>query len=152
MPREPSTAEAEAHDKDEQERSHDKDERVLKYYRAQQLAQQRAAVAKVLEATLEATPQIILQLYILVSEYEKSSEGSSIFSKKINDEDNLQIFSVVVSLLSLTYSLTSYHSTSKLGGLPLLQSLPLLFSIFFQVNFNIEYLILLLILLINSPL
>ncbi|KAG0722111.1 Ankyrin-1 [Chionoecetes opilio] len=50
-----------------------------------------------------------------------------------NTQLSKQVFSVLISLVSLTWSFTSYHRFSKLGGLTILNALPLLFAIFFQV-------------------
>lgn len=62
--------------------------------------------------------------------------GSILSSSASNDSETRllkQVPSVLISLVSLTWSFTAYHRYSKLGGLRILWSLPLLFAIFFQV-------------------
>ena len=48
-----------------------------------------------------------------------------------------QVRSVVTSLLTLSLSFTTYHRTSKLGGLGFLSSLPLFSSLLFQVQLSV---------------
>ncbi|CAL4148161.1 unnamed protein product, partial [Meganyctiphanes norvegica] len=121
-------------------RHHMRDQKIRKYYDLKHVAQMRVAITNVMEATLESAFQLILQLYIVGTRYhelDKVTEvtlGSILSLKRGGPETQLskQVFSVLISLVSLTWSFTSYHRFSKLGGLTILNALPLLFAIFFQ--------------------
>ncbi|MCL4131732.1 UNVERIFIED_CONTAM: hypothetical protein GTU68_053326 [Idotea baltica] len=101
----------------------------------------RVAITNVMEATLESAFQLILQLYIVGTQYQNLTKVGEVTLRKIlsfstDGKDtrlSKQVFSVLISLVSLTWSFTSYHRFSKLGGLTILSALPLLFAIFFQV-------------------
>ncbi|XP_047483695.1 uncharacterized protein LOC125035380 isoform X1 [Penaeus chinensis] len=122
-------------------RHHMRDQKIRKYYDLKHVAQMRVAITNVMEATLESAFQLILQLYIVGTRYTELDEvkdvtlGSilSLSSGGQKTQLSKQVFSVLISLVSLTWSFTSYHRFSKLGGLTILNALPLLFAIFFQV-------------------
>ncbi|XP_069182377.1 uncharacterized protein [Procambarus clarkii] len=122
-------------------RHHMRDMKIRKYYDLKHVAQMRVAITNVMEATLESAFQLILQLYIVGTRYTELDKvkdvtlGSILSLSPRGTETQLskQVFSVLISLVSLTWSFTSYHRFSKLGGLTILNALPLLFAIFFQV-------------------
>ncbi|XP_042233704.1 uncharacterized protein LOC121873891 [Homarus americanus] len=122
-------------------RHHMRDMKIRKYYDLKHVAQMRVAITNVMEATLESAFQLILQLYIVGTRYNELDKvkdvtlGSILSLSPHGTETQLskQVFSVLISLVSLTWSFTSYHRFSKLGGLTILNALPLLFAIFFQV-------------------
>ncbi|XP_068235369.1 uncharacterized protein [Palaemon carinicauda] len=122
-------------------RHHMRDQKIRKYYDLKHVAQMRVAITNVMEATLESAFQLILQLYIVGTRYTELDKvkdvtlGSILSLSDRGSETQLskQVFSVLISLVSLTWSFTSYHRFSKLGGLTILNALPLLFAIFFQV-------------------
>ncbi|XP_071522835.1 uncharacterized protein [Panulirus ornatus] len=122
-------------------RHHMQDMKIRKYYDLKHVAQMRVAITNVMEATLESAFQLILQLYIVGTRYTELDKvkdvtlGSilSLSSRGTETQLSKQVFSVLISLVSLTWSFTSYHRFSKLGGLTILNALPLLFAIFFQV-------------------
>ncbi|KAK8373688.1 hypothetical protein O3P69_012619, partial [Scylla paramamosain] len=62
--------------------------------------------------------------------------GSILSSSPLGHNTQLskQVFPVLISLVSLTWSFTSYHRFFKLDGLTILNTLSLLFAIFFQVE------------------
>ncbi|KAB7507544.1 Ankyrin-3 [Armadillidium nasatum] len=129
-------------------RHHLRDQKIRKYYDLKHVAQMRVAITNVMEATLESAFQLILQLYIVGTQYQDLTKVGEVTLRKIlsfsTDGDtrlSKQVFSVLISLVSLTWSFTSYHRFSKLGGLTILSALPLLFAIFFQVFFMILALI-----------
>ncbi|KAK4313729.1 hypothetical protein Pmani_014950 [Petrolisthes manimaculis] len=118
-----------------------RDKEIRKCYDLKHVAQMRVAITNVMEATLESAFQLILQLYIVGTRYNELGQvkdatlGSILSLAPRGSETQLskQVFSVLISLVSLTWSFTSYHRFSKLGGLTILNALPLLFAIFFQV-------------------
>ncbi|XP_076044975.1 uncharacterized protein LOC143027554 isoform X2 [Oratosquilla oratoria] len=122
-------------------RHHMRDMKIRKYYDLKHVAQMRVAITNVMEATLESAFQLILQLYIVGTRYYELDQltevtlGSILSLSPSGPQTQLskQVFSVLISLVSLTWSFTSYHRFSKLGGLTILNALPLLFAIFFQV-------------------
>ncbi|XP_047740700.1 uncharacterized protein LOC108682971 isoform X5 [Hyalella azteca] len=122
-------------------RHHTRDQKIRKYYDLKHVAQMRVAITNVMEATLESAFQLILQLYIVGTHYtdlvkvREVTLGAILTLSSDGQETRLgkQVFSVLISLVSLTWSFTSYHRFSKLGGLTILSALPLLFAIFFQV-------------------
>ena len=123
-------------------RHHMRDQKIRKYYDLKHVAQMRVAITNVMEATLESAFQLILQLYIVGTQYNelkmmRDVTLGSILSLSAGGREtrvSKQVFSVLISLVSLTWSFTSYHRFSKLGGLTILSALPLLFAIFFQVS------------------
>ncbi|XP_045107330.1 uncharacterized protein LOC123502158 isoform X2 [Portunus trituberculatus] len=122
-------------------RHHMRDMEIRKYYDLKHVAQMRVAITNVMEATLESAFQLILQLYIVGTHYTELDQVKDVTLGSIlslsplgqNTQLSKQVFSVLISLVSLTWSFTSYHRFSKLGGLTILNALPLLFAIFFQV-------------------
>lgn len=51
-------------------RHHLRDQKIRKYYDLKHVAQMRVAITNVMEATLESAFQLILQLYIVGTQYE----------------------------------------------------------------------------------
>ncbi|XP_063850699.1 uncharacterized protein LOC135094492 isoform X6 [Scylla paramamosain] len=101
----------------------------------------RVTITNVMEAILESAFQLILQLYIVGTHYTELDQAYDVTLGSIlslsplghNTQLSKQVFSVLISLVSLTWSFTSYHRFSKLRGMTILDTLPLLFTIFFQV-------------------
>ncbi|KAB7495815.1 putative ankyrin repeat protein [Armadillidium nasatum] len=119
-------------------------DRLREYYNLKHVSQMRVAINNVMEASLESAFQLVLQLYILGTQYNDLKQlhfgditlGSILSLSPTNDSEtrlSKQVLSVLISLVSLTWSFTAYHRFSKLGGLRILWSLPLLFAIFFQI-------------------
>ncbi|KAL7632383.1 UNVERIFIED_CONTAM: hypothetical protein RMT77_017309 [Armadillidium vulgare] len=118
--------------------------RLREYYNTKHVSEMRVAISNVIQASLESAFQLVLQLYILGTQYNDLKQlhfgeitlGSILSSSATNDSETRllkQVPSVLISLVSLTWFFTAYHRYSKLGGLRILWSLPLLFAIFFQV-------------------
>ncbi|XP_063855816.1 LOW QUALITY PROTEIN: uncharacterized protein LOC135097735 [Scylla paramamosain] len=122
-------------------RHHMRDMEIRKYYDLKHVVQMRVAITNVMEATLESAFQLILQLYIVGTHYTELDQVKDVTLGSIlslsplghNTQLSKPVFSVLISLVSLTWSFTSYHRFSKLGGLTILNALPLLFAIFFQL-------------------
>lgn len=90
------------------------------------------AVIKITEATLEASLQVVLQLYIIAAHYENyMTVGSPL------GQFTYQMYSVITSLTSLVWSFTSYHVMTKEGGLEKIGTLLLMFALLFQVTARI---------------
>ncbi|KAK8371869.1 hypothetical protein O3P69_011856 [Scylla paramamosain] len=123
-------------------RHHMRDMEIRKYYDLKHVAQMRVTITNVMEATLESAFQLILQLKIVGTYYNRAELAYDVTLGSIlslsplghNTQLSKQVFPVLISLVSLTWSFTSYHRFFKLGGLTILNTLSLLFAIFFQVE------------------